>query len=317
MQEQEFHEGCRFGHLVVTGKENHEKGGLRRYECVCDCGNKTWVTKHKLLTGHTKSCGCMTTRKSRFDLLSLIPYIDSKYPEEKELIESGKARMNDKIHCLCKVCGEPLKIKAIKHFFDHLDNFCTCPRCIQKKVSKGGKKGTKQNPEHRGLKRDYPRLYTIWKLMHKRCEDETNNMYYLYGGRGVKVCEDWTSLKSFIDWANKNGYSDDLTIDRVDSNKNYSPENCRWVTRTIQNRNKRATKYINGIDSNTFFEQTPHDPSVSYIRFFMRYFKSGWSLEDSLNRPNLGRIGLYKKDGTKVLRKQKLLSQDNEELNKN
>lgn len=289
MENKEFKEGSRFGKLVITGKDNGLKGGYKRYECKCDCGNTTWVYKQKLISGHTRSCGCMTTRKSRFDITTLIPYVDKGYPDDVVLLSSGKARMNDKIHCVCRVCGKAMTYRAIKHFFDYPDHFCTCAKCVQKETSTGGKKGFKQSPENRGLKRDYPRLYTIWTLMNKRCTDPRNRSYSLYGEKGIRVCDEWESLQVFINWALQNGYKEDLTIDRIDPTGNYTPDNCRWTDYTTQNRNKTITKYINGLDSKTFFESTEHHPSVSYIRFYMRYYSSGWSLEDSLNIPNKGR----------------------------
>lgn len=289
MDNLEFKEGCRFGFLVVTGKDNGLKGAYKRYECICDCGNVTWVQKSKLLSGHTRSCGCMSTRKSRFDLTTLIPYIDPDFPKDRILLESGKARMDIKIHCICKECRQPLPLRAIKHFFDYPEHFCMCRSCTQKKVSVGGIKFIKHNPDHKGLKRDYPRLYNIWRSMIRRCEVKHNNMYSLYGGRGISVCDEWHCLNKFIEWSLHNGYSEDLTIDRIDNTKGYSPDNCRWSSIETQNRNKLSTNYINGVDSKIFFESSHHHPSVTYIRFYMRYYKSGWSLERSLYTPNTGR----------------------------
>ena len=85
------------------------------------------------------------------------------------------------------------------------------------------------------------RLYRIWNCMHNRCYRKSYHAFNHYGGRGIEVCDEWLhDFQAFYDWAIANGYGDDLSIDRIDPNKNYSPDNCRWVTMAEQNKNKRA-----------------------------------------------------------------------------
>ena len=87
------------------------------------------------------------------------------------------------------------------------------------------------------------RLYRIWADMKSRCYYTGNTAYKVYVGRGIMVCDDWKNdFVKFRDWAVNNGYTDELTLDRIDNNDGYRPENCRWVSRSVQAHNLRAGK---------------------------------------------------------------------------
>jgi len=97
------------------------------------------------------------------------------------------------------------------------------------------------------------RLYNIWCGMKQRCNNPNTGKYHLYGGKGVSVCNEWMAdYAIFKDWALSNGYSEELTIDRIDNGKGYSPDNCRWADINEQHKNRGITVYI-GI-SNTIKE---------------------------------------------------------------
>lgn len=87
------------------------------------------------------------------------------------------------------------------------------------------------------------RLHKIWVDMRSRCRNPNLECYHNYGGRGIKVCEEWENFDSFMMWANSNGYNDKLTIDRIDVDGNYEPNNCRWITKKEQENNKRNNVY--------------------------------------------------------------------------
>ena len=86
------------------------------------------------------------------------------------------------------------------------------------------------------------RLHNIWLGMRNRCNTPTHVRYYRYGGRGIKVCEQWGEFINFRDWALSHGYKDNLTLDRIDNNGNYEPSNCRWVTYKEQFKNSNVSK---------------------------------------------------------------------------
>ncbi|MDL2301830.1 hypothetical protein LJC58_05685, partial [Lachnospiraceae bacterium OttesenSCG-928-D06] len=88
------------------------------------------------------------------------------------------------------------------------------------------------------------RLYHIWCNMKARCNNPNHTYYANYGGRGITVCDEWNDFLSFRDWALDNGYSDTLTIDRIETDNGYSPENCRWVTMKIQENNRTNNRRI-------------------------------------------------------------------------
>ena len=89
------------------------------------------------------------------------------------------------------------------------------------------------------------RIYKIWCGIKVRCYNQNCKNYQNYGGRGITVCQEWKdNFKSFYDWAIANGYTDTLSIDRIDVNGNYEPKNCRWVNRTIQARNTTRNRLI-------------------------------------------------------------------------
>lgn len=135
----------------------------------------------------------------------------------------------------------------------------------------------------------HTRIDNIYKSMISRCYCRNNNGYNRYGGRGIKVCDEWRNDKTkFFEWAFSNGYSEMLTLDRKDVNKGYSPENCRWASQKEQQNNRSNNRRIefNG-QLHTLGEWS--DITGIKIATIWRRLKSGWSIEDTLTKkPILG-----------------------------
>lgn len=101
-----------------------------------------------------------------------------------------------------------------------------------------------KNPNYRhGLKNT--RLYRIWSNMKNRCNNPNCNAFHRYGGRGITVCDEWQNdFQTFYDWSISHEYSDELSLDRIDNNKGYSPDNCRWATSKMQANNTSHCRFI-------------------------------------------------------------------------
>ena len=126
------------------------------------------------------------------------------------------------------------------------------------------------------------RLHEIWRNMKRRCYNPRATGYDIYGGRGIQICDEWKeNFDAFRKWSLSNGYSDDLTIDRQDSNGNYEPDNCRWVTHKDQANNKRNNKVvtINGVSRTTAEWSEFSGIKVQTIHSRIR---AGWKSEDLL-----------------------------------
>jgi len=136
----------------------------------------------------------------------------------------------------------------------------------------------------------HSRLFNIWQSMKQRCYCKTCNVYKYYGNRGIKICNEWLNdFECFYNWAINNGYKENLTIDRIDANKNYEPSNCRWGDMFVQANNKRTNKLITykGVTNTLANWARMYKINQNVLGYRI---KNGWDIEKALTlKPKIGR----------------------------
>jgi len=128
------------------------------------------------------------------------------------------------------------------------------------------------------------RLYYTWRTMIARCHDPLRNEFKWYGKRGIAVCQEWRqSYEAFRSWALAAGYCDGLTIDRIDADQGYLPQNCRWVSRSINSARQRTNRLINAFGEEKHLSDWVRDQRcrVSYGGL-RRRLDLGWAPEDAI-----------------------------------
>jgi len=133
----------------------------------------------------------------------------------------------------------------------------------------------------KGTRKTYPKevhnkkLYKAWHAMLNRCNNPKNKYYSRYGGRGICVCDEWNDYIKFAYWAFENGFSENLSIDRIDNDGNYEPDNCRWVTMKVQHNNRSGNRLItiNGITKTVSEWCDEYDINYNTVLQRMKYGK--------------------------------------------
>jgi hypothetical protein len=132
------------------------------------------------------------------------------------------------------------------------------------------------------------RIYGIYYAMLKRCNNVNCKGYCDYGGRGIKVCTEWINktngFRLFYLWAMNNNYSDELTIERIDNNGNYQPDNCLWVSRKIQNSNKRNNVVIQYNNQTHILSEWAKILNINYHTLVQRHYRN-WTNNEILEIP--------------------------------
>lgn len=265
--------GKKYGKLTVVAKDDSKimPSGRIRYGwiCNCDCG-KSGVYKddYNLKTLKNPNCGCLNKygdlTGKRFGRLTVVS-------------KQGKMWV-----CDCD-CGTKGKLNQAYSLMSGAVVSCGC--YLKEKSTKHGK--------------STERLFHIWRGIIERCYNPQTERYSYYGGRNITVIDEWRGnpdgFLTFYNWAINNGYKKDLTIDRINNDGNYEPNNCKWSTNIEQANNRRTNSYITFKQTTKTLADWCRDLNISYKTTWNR-IKRGWSIEEAFT---------FIEDGRKVNRKLK------------
>ena len=172
--------------------------------------------------------------------------------------------------CQC-TCGKLTSVRG-----NHLKN--------GKTISCGCFRREKTAKEHFTHGHSGESIHNVWMEIGNRCRNKNATVYKDYGGRGIDVCDEWfNSFESFYDWSIKNGYQKGLTIDRINNNDGYKPDNCRWITQREQCWNRRNSYLIEYMGEIKAMAQWCYELNMDYHKTYTRIHKLHWPVEKAFN----------------------------------
>lgn len=262
--------GDKFGRLTIMSEVNTPKGKKGRYFlCKCRCGNVREYPLRVLRNGTTTSCGCYSKEsRIRYYFINKGTHIGKLTVTKFNIVNS----LDEKIEFRCD-CG---KIKNINLWSVLFGKTYSCGCYVLEKNSKLN-----------GISKT--RVYSIFRRMKERCYNPKNKRYSSYGARGIRICNEWLNkndgIVNFYNWSMSHGYKDNLTIDRIDVNGNYSPNNCRWITNKEQQNNKTNNVYITYKGERKTISQWAEFLGVNKSTLDYRIIRYNWPLERAFNEP--------------------------------
>lgn len=258
--------GQRFGRLTVIGEGERASNGSIKWICRCECGNEIHIRGDLLISGNTKSCGCLSRDAAKSHLEG------QRFGNLTVIKEDGRSKYGD-VMWLCQCdCGNTTRVKSVDLIHNNTHS-CGCFKLarISETNTIHGKCNTK--------------LYHIWHGIKNRCYNPNHDNYIRYGARSIQMCDEWVNnFQAFYDWAITHGFEENLTIDRINNYKGYSPDNCRWITPKEQQHNRRDTVFL------TYKGETKSLPEWAEIMHInvdaLRYrIKAHWSVDKALETP--------------------------------
>lgn len=247
--------GEKYGKLTIIEYLKND-----RYYYRCDCGNEGIRRGESILKTNYPTCGCDIGGSRRSAKINKIigsttnncKVVDGYY------LETQKNRRRLYVTCECLQCHNKFNIRYDTLKALHGNN---CPQCNIKA------KGELKRKPHRNHK-----LWRVWWAMKSRCYDSNNKHYNDYGKRGIKMCNEWLGdFEAFYNWSIENGYGKGLSIDRIDTNKNYEPSNCRWVDQKTQSYNTRRNFFLWYDNKWRTVEEISKIEHISWDKVYYRY----------------------------------------------
>lgn len=260
-----FAVGLKIGKLTLVEFVGRNKHSKKQWLCKCECGNMCIRIEGNLKTTKVPHCGCSPgwrgTNK-RFKNLT-----GQKFGRLTVKYHYGKNKHSHNLwYCECECGGHAIVDTNALRSGDTKSCGCLAKELTIKRSTTHGK--TKH------------KLYRIYAHMKERCYSENSQDYEYYGGRGIKICDEWLlDFENFYQWAINSGYTEGLTIDRIDVNGNYEPSNCRWTTMKKQNNNKRSNIIIEFDGKAHTLKEWSEILGIKYNTLYTRVVMRGWTIE--------------------------------------
>lgn len=243
--------------LIVTGLSHKDKYSHKYWKCYCECGKEVTVHYGNLNNGRSQSCGCARSKPTH-DLTGKVfgrwTIVDFSHRDNDS---------NPFWNAICS-CGTVRKVEG-SSIFSGKSRSCGCLQ--RDSVTTHG--------------RSESLIYQVWGGMVGRCHNKKDPSYYRYGGRGITVCDRWRdSFENFLEDMGEK--PEGMSIDRINNNSCYCPENTRWATPTEQQRNRNCNKMLTFNGKTQTLAGWAEELNIKYPTLASR-IRSGWPLEKALD----------------------------------